>query len=410
MGFAAVQPFLPYYVRSLGVHTEAGVLLWSGWLSSGAGIAMAIVAPVWGVLADRHGRKMMVMRSMFGGFLVLALMGLAQNVYQLLALRILQGILTGTVTASVALIASVVPMRRTGIAMGLMQNALFIGGAAGPLIGGVVAEKMGFRLPFEFAAVLVLMGGLLTLFWVHEEFDPDEMENSDDGAMTIRGVLGITGFTTMVGLLFMMQFSGSFVGPILPLYIERISGLHDPSKLAGEVFALGGLTAAISAPLMGLLGDRVGYTAILASCTFGDGLLLIPQGLVRTIHQLIGFRMAFSFCDVGAMPAANAFIRRLVPRHACGKAFGLVQSVTCLGWGLGPAVGSALAARFGMRVPFFIVGGAFLLISVGVMIVLPRMLQQIAANEVAQTGADAACDLLVEEALDAEFEAETRGV
>jgi MFS transporter, DHA1 family, multidrug resistance protein len=100
MGFAIVIPFLPFYVRELGVTDEKAVLLWSGWgLSTSVGLTMALVSPLWGLLADRHGRKMMVMRSMFGGVLVLGLMGLVQNVYQLLALRILQGVLTGTVTA-----------------------------------------------------------------------------------------------------------------------------------------------------------------------------------------------------------------------------------------------------------------------------------------------------------------------
>lgn len=382
MGFSAVQPFLPYYVRELGVTDDKAVLIWAGWLSSGAGLTMALLAPLWGTLADRYGRKLMVMRSMFAGMVVLALMGLVQNVHQLLALRIVQGALTGTVTASVALVASVVPLRRTGFAMGLMQNALFIGNAVGPLIGGIAARHFGYRLPFEYSALLLLIGGLLTVFAVHEDFDAEEMTESEGQPVTIRQVFGLTGFATMTGLLFMVQFSGSFVAPILPLYIEQITGLYGhASEVAGYVFGLAGLSAAVSAPLMGFLGDRLGHATILASCTFLDGLLLIPQGLVRTVGQLIGWRMAFSFCDVGTMPAANAFIRRLVPRHACGKAFGLVQSVTCLGWGTGPAVGSALAAQFGLRTPFYIVGGVFLLISVAVMAVMPRMLRAIEAGE-----------------------------
>ena len=226
MGFALVLPFLPFFVRELGVTNERSVLLWCGWLSSGAGVTMALVAPIWGTLADRHGRKLMVMRSMFGGMLVLGLMGLVQNVHQLLALRILQGILTGTVSASVALVAGIVPMRRAGFALGLMQTALFIGNAAGPWVGGGLAEHVGYRLPFGVAAGFLLIGSLLTLLGVHEDFDRSEMQTDENGATTIWQVLSITGFSTMVALLFVIQFSGSFVGPILPLYIERISGLH----------------------------------------------------------------------------------------------------------------------------------------------------------------------------------------
>ncbi|MEI6502543.1 MAG: MFS transporter, partial [Armatimonadota bacterium] len=343
---------------------------------------------MWGVLADRYGRKLMVMRSMLGGVLVLGLMAYVQNVYQLLGLRILQGILTGTVTASVALVASVVPIRRAGFAMGLMQQALFIGNAVGPLIGGVSADHFGYRIPFLFAAGFLVLGAALTWFGVHEDFDADEMDAEGDGVMTLRDVLTITGFSTLIGLLFMVHFSGAFIGPILPLYLERL-GSHS-NTTTGFVFALGAVSAAIAAPVIGLLGDRIGYATILRSCTFLNGVLLIPQGLARTVTQLAALRMAFSFSDVGTMPTANALIRRIVPRHACGKAFSLVQSVTCFGWGLGPICGSALAARYGMRVPFFIVGGVFLVISVIVAKVLPKMMAQIEAGEAQAAGCDMA--------------------
>lgn len=398
------MPFLPYFVRDLGVHDEKAILLWSGWLASGAGLAMAIVAPMWGVLADRHGRKLMVMRSMFGGVLVLGLMGLVHNVYQLLGLRILQGILTGTVTASVALVASVVPERRTGFAMGMMQQALFIGNAIGPLVGGFAADRWGYRVPFEIAAGFLLIGACATWFGVRESFDRKELEDVPGGGMTIREVLSITGFSTMIGLLFMVHFSGSFVGPILPLYIREL-GAQD-NATTGLIFALAAVSAAVAAPVIGLLGDRVGYAAILRSCTFANGLLLIPQGMARTVSQLAVMRMAFSFSDVGTMPTANALIRKLVPRHACGKAFGLVQSVTCFGWGLGPAVGSSLAAHYGMRIPFFIVGGVFLVISVIVSIVMPRLLRKIEQERQAAATEAGECEIAAKAALTQEYQLE----
>lgn len=397
------MPFLPYFVRDLGVHSDKGVILWSGWLSSGAGLTMAIVAPMWGVLADRHGRKLMVLRSMFGGVLVLGLMGLVHNVYQLLGLRILQGILTGTVSASVALVASVVPERRTGFAMGMMQQALFIGNAIGPLVGGFAADRWGYRVPFEIAAGFLVIGACATWFGVKESFDREDMETSaGSGAMTIREVLSITGFSTMIGLLFMVHFSGSFVGPILPLYIRQL-GAHD-NATTGLIFALAAVSAAVAAPVIGLLGDRVGYAAILRSCTFANGVLLIPQGLARTVSQLAVMRMAFSFSDVGTMPTANALIRKLVPRHACGKAFGLVQSVTCFGWGLGPAVGSGLAAHYGMRIPFFIVGAVFLVISVIVSVVMPRLLQKIEEERQATAAEAEECDVPALVELEGEYQ------
>jgi DHA1 family multidrug resistance protein-like MFS transporter len=373
VGFAMVVPFLPYYVRELGVSSDRGVLIWTGWLSAAAGIVMAAVSPLWGILADRHGRKLMVMRSMFGGVIVIGLMAYVQNVHQLLGLRIMQGILTGTVAASVALISAVVPTRRAGFALGLMHTAVYVGSSLGPGIGGRLSEALGYRIPFLVAAGFLLIGGLLTLFGVQEEFDREEMEAQ--GAVSVGQVVRVTGFTTMAVLLFMVMFSGSFMAPILPLFIEKLSGVAvgAASRITGDILALAGVAAAVSATILGRLGDRLGYTRVLTICTLLTGLTLIPHAFVHNPTQLLYWRLATSFAGAGTIPAINALIRNLVPRHACGKAFGLMQSISCLGWGVGPAVGSVAAAAMGLARPFIIVGVLFVAISVLVVRLAPRM-------------------------------------
>lgn len=377
IGFAFVVPFLPFYIRELGITDERSVLLWAGWgLSTSAGLTMALFAPIWGTLADRYGRKLMVLRSMIGGSLVLALMGLVSNIYQLLALRILQGVLTGTVSASVALVSSVVPTRHSGYALGLMQTALYVGNALGPYMGGIAAHTMGYRVPFYIASGFLLCGSLLTLLGVKEEFEPPDEETKHGEAGTLQQVLALTGFTALIGLLFMVQFSGSFVNPILPLYIERLSGLPrgEAAEITGRIFGLAGVAAAVAAATLGRLGDRLGHMRVLMVCTLMAGLTLIPIAFVHSINGLLFWRLAASFTGAAIIPSANALIRRMIPRHACGKAFGLVQSVSCLGWGLGPAVGSTLAAKFGLQAPFIVVGIVFVLAS-GVALHLARRLQ-----------------------------------
>lgn len=377
MGFALVVPFLPYYVRELGVSSERGVLIWTGWLSAAAGIVMAAVSPLWGILADRHGRKLMVLRSMFGGVLVIGLMAYVTNIYQLLGLRVLQGILTGTVAASVALISSVVPTRRAGFALGLMHTAVYIGNSLGPGIGGRMSEAFGYRLPFLVAAGFLLVAGVLTAFGVHEEFDRREMEADGEGAMTMRQIVRLTGFSTMALLLFLVMFSASFMAPILPLFIEKLAGVAAgaASKITGDILMLAGLAAAVSAAILGRLGDRLGYTRVLTICTLITGLTLIPHAFVQNPTQLLYWRLATSFAGAGTIPAINALIRNLVPRHACGKAFGLMQSISCLGWGIGPAVGSLLATQIGLARPFIVVGVMFVAIAGVVMYVTPRMVR-----------------------------------
>ncbi|MEN6549392.1 MAG: MFS transporter [Armatimonadia bacterium] len=382
IGFAMCIPFLPPFVRELGIHDAKAVLVWSGWLSTAAGVVMAITAPMWGTLADRHGRKLMVMRSMFGSVLVLAGMAYVHNVNQLLVLRMMQGLLSGTVAASVALISSVVPTRRAGFALGLMHTATYIGNSFGPGIGGQLAFSYGLRLPFLYAAGALLVGGLLTSFFVREDFDPGEMEADGAEAVTLWQMLRLNGFITMAGLLFAVMFAGSFVGPILPLYIEQLSGgaAGAATKLTGYILMLGGVAAAISATILGRLGDRLGYGRVLFICTLLTGLTLIPHAYVHNTSQLLFWRLLTSFAGAGTIPATNALIRHIVPRHACGKAFGLTQTLSCLGWGFGPLVGGTLAAEFGMAMPFLVVGIGFVAIAAGVAFTMPGVMRHVAAS------------------------------
>jgi MFS transporter, DHA1 family, multidrug resistance protein len=390
MGFAMCVPFLPPFVRALGVHGEKSVLIWSGWLSTAAGLVMFFVAPVWGILADRHGRKLMVMRSMFGGMIVLGLMAYVQNVHQLLFLRMMQGLLTGTVAASVALVSSVVPTKRAGFALGLMQTAMYVGNALGPALGGQLAFAYGFRVPFMGAAGMLCVAGVLTAVGVREEFDPRTEEETTGGAGTIWQVLGLSGFATLAGVLFLVMFAGSFVGPIMPLYIEKLAGGAPgaATKLTGYILSIGGVAAAISATVLGRLGDRLGYGRVLTICTLLSGLTLIPYAYCHSPSQLLFWRIMTCLTEAGTIPAVNALIRHIVPRHACGKAFGLTQSISCLGWAFGPLVGSSLAAQYGMPMPFLVVGCAFVGISVVVMRLMPGLMRQMNAAP-----ADDECDI-----------------
>src|SRR5947209_2280521 len=168
VGFSFVTPFLPLFIEKLGVHGVTHVTLWAGLLAAGTALCMAISAPIWGVLADRHGRKIMVVRASFSAALLIGIMGLSQNVYQLLALRMLQGTFTGTVTASQALVASQTPKDRMGFSLGVMQTSVFLGNSIGPLMGGFVADQFGFRQSFFFAGFILFVSGLLITILVQE--------------------------------------------------------------------------------------------------------------------------------------------------------------------------------------------------------------------------------------------------
>src|SRR5256886_14643312 len=117
---------------------------------------MAIASPIWGILGDRFGRKPMLIRSMLGGGITVGLIFLAQSPIQLVILRLAQGATSGTVAAATALVAAETPRPRVGWALGVVTSAIALGGAIGPVVGGLAGDLFGLRL--------VLLRGRVALF------------------------------------------------------------------------------------------------------------------------------------------------------------------------------------------------------------------------------------------------------
>ncbi|MFW6116330.1 MAG: MFS transporter, partial [bacterium] len=173
VGFMVIMPFLPLYLRELGVEGERQTRIWSGVVASAPSVAMVISAPIWGVLGDRHGRKVMVERAMIAGAVTMTLMGFVQNPRQLTFLRVLQGAFGGTVTASTALVACSVPDDRRGYALGTLQTGAYLGLSAGPLLGGLVGDLLGFRVAFLITGGLLFTAGMGVFVFVEEPLQRD---------------------------------------------------------------------------------------------------------------------------------------------------------------------------------------------------------------------------------------------
>lgn len=371
MGFSFVMPFIPFFVRELGV-TEKMLPIWAGLIGTGAGIAMSIMGPIWGYVADRYGRKLMVMRAMLGGSVILALMGFAQNVYQLLVLRMLQGSITGTVPASIALVSSVVPKRQLGFSLGLMQMAVFTGGSIGPFVGGLVADSFGYRIPFGVTGALLLTGGILVLFGARERFERPAQEEGRSSS-SLRAIFEAPGVLVLLAVYFMMNFSMSFVAPIFPLFVEEVVGqTAGAATETGILIAATGVAAAVSSVSIGRISDRLGHRRVLIGCTTIAALLCFPHYPAQSLSQLLVLRILFGLGAGGMVPAMNALIANTIPRANIGQAYGFTTTASALGFATGPAVGGWIASMVGYRVPFLIVGGLVILVTFAQRRWLPR--------------------------------------
>jgi len=358
VGFSFVFPFLPLYIQTLGVHGRA-VPIWSGVISFSLSISMALVAPVWGALADRYGRKPMVVRAMTAGVCTTALLIVAPNIWFVLALRILQGIFTGSVSASQALVASVTPRDKMGFSMGMMQSAVFMGAAAGPLVGGFLDDHLGFHGTFAVGAGMLLAATLLVVFFVDEHFErPATAGNTGVHPLAnLRGIATVAGLPAMALVLFMSEFGNIVPSPVLALLAPRLRGvplLHGQPQTAtavGTILAVAGVCAALSSSLVQRLQDRFGYRRVLVVAMALAGVAYAPAFFVHAVWQLIVVRAAVGLCLGAAMPSATAIVGLITPEGRRASAFSMTASASSFGIALGPLVGGAIGA-YDLRLVF----------------------------------------------------------
>ena len=352
--YSMVVPFLPIFLLEIGVHRD--VSIWSGLMFSSTFLMSALISPYWGALADRYGRRPMLLRSGFSLFAAYVVTALVQTPMQLLVLRAIQGLLSGYIPAAITLIGTTTPAKRVGYSLSLVATASATGSIVGPLLGGVVAHGFGTRTSFVAAGVLVLGAALLALFFVRETgFQPTRRRSSV--LRDLSQAFQNPPFVALLGLTLLVNFSIMTIEPILPLYVVQLGGsLKNASLLSGIIFSLVGIASVIFAPRWGRAADRLGFGRVLGWGLVGGGLGNLMQ---LPFHSLVPFALvrfgygAF-FCAV--FPALNGLVVQTTPEDFRGRAFGLNQSAGQMGTMLGPLLGGLLSGLFGVHSIFWVTG------------------------------------------------------
>lgn len=352
-GLSQLTPILPLYIEQLGVHSLPEIEQWSGLTYGVTFICMAIFSPLWGRAADKYGRKPMLLRASMGMSIVITSMGFVQNVYQLVALRLLQGTISGFYSASITLVATQTPSDRSGWALGTLSTGAVAGMLLGPLLGGYLAEVLGIRSIFYAIGILLLIAFSASSLFVKEEFIPSEKKALSFGQIWKElpqpQILVAMFVTTMV-----MQLGLMSIQPIITVYISQLSG--DSSHLAlvsGMVFAASGLASIIAAPRLGRLSDRIGPKKVMVFALTAAAVLFIPQALVQNPWQLMGLRFLLGIATAGLLPSINSLVKQLTPDEYAGRVFGYNQSAQFIGSFGGAVLGGGVAAWFGIHYVFF---------------------------------------------------------
>jgi DHA1 family multidrug resistance protein-like MFS transporter len=358
MGFSFVVPFMPLFIQELGNFNNSEAALWSGIAIGISGISLFFSGPFWGIISDRWGRKPMVLRAMFGSAIVLILSGLSPNVYFFVVLRFIQGLLSGTVPAASALVAASTPRNKRAFAMGLLMVAVFSGTTIGPSFGGLVADILGFRATFFISSALLFTGGLLVLLLVKENFErPPQIASFG----SIWHLVGARDILPLLATICVTAMAAQVVQPIISLYMKKLNPEGAVATSAGLAFALMGLIAAASSIVVGRLSGRISLRKLLIVSCLGTALLYLPPVWARNAAQLIILVGLTGLLQGGIVTSTASLIGLSLPVSQQGIAYGLAQSATSLGNGLGPMLGGSLVSLIGLRYVFIVSAGFFFL-------------------------------------------------
>jgi MFS transporter, DHA1 family, multidrug resistance protein len=378
IGFSLRVPFLPFFIEELGTESFEQQALWAGFITGGGAALMAITAPIWGALADRYGRKMMVLRAMFVASVTISLMALATSPWHLLGLRFVEGAMTGTVAAATTLIATVVPRERMGYAMGMMQMAVFSGSSIGPFIGGILADQIGFRASFVAAGGMLFIGGWVVLFFVTENFQRPEPKTKEQEASQVSTwtiMLGASMIAMMLVLL-VARTGQSAAQPLVPLFMSQLGAGDSASSFSGTALGLMGVTSAVSSVVLGRLADRLGPRSILIFSVCLAGVLYFPQAGAQSPGQFILAMGLFGIALGGVMPTASAIVASLAPMERRGIIYGFTNTAMSIGAFIGPIGGTMMAAFIDMRFAFAFLGVSMLLTAGWLWYALPKSLDR----------------------------------
>ncbi|MDL2402265.1 MFS transporter [Rhizobium mayense] len=354
-------PFLPLYVEELGVVDKAETVQWSGIAYGATFFAAAFVAPLWGRLGDIYGRKLMLVRASLGMTVAISLMGMAGNVWELVALRMFTGLAGGYASGSMVLVATQTPKHRSAWALGMLSSGVMAGNLVGPLIGGALPPIIGIRGTFLLAGGVIFLTFLATTFFIREEKSPARKKaaKASGGWASIPDKRPVVAMLT-IGLLLML--ANMSIEPIITVYVAQFVDDAHVTMVSGVVMAVAALGSILSASWLGKLADRIGHWTVIMAALAVAALLLIPQAFVTAAWQLIALRFLMGIALGGLLPCITAVIRHNVPDAAAGGILGLATSSQFAGQVVGPVMGGFVGGHIGMRAVFL---GTCVLLAIG---------------------------------------------
>ena len=347
-----VVPFMPIFVEQLGIEGDQ-VAFYAGLAISVSAVSAALVSPIWGILADKYGRKPMMIRAGLAMTITMGGLAFVPNIYWLLFLRLLNGVFTGFVPNATALIASQVPKDKSGAALGTLSTGVVAGTLTGPFVGGFIAEIFGIRNVFLLVGTFLFLAAILTIFFIKEDFQPVAKEK----AIPTKEVFSSFKYPRLLVNLFLtsfvIQFSAQSIGPILALYVRDLGQTENLLFVSGLIVSSMGFSSMMSAGVMGKLGDKLGNHRLLVAAQIYSVIIYLLCAHATSPLQLGLYRFLFGLGTGALIPGVNALLSKMTPKSGISRIFAFNQVFFYLGGVIGPIAGSAVAGYLGYHAVFY---------------------------------------------------------
>ncbi len=367
VGFGIVLPLLPFYADRFGASgTQIGVLVFS------YSAAQLLLAPIWGRLSDRYGRRPILIIGLLGSAVSYVVFAYAGSILALLLSRIMAGVGGANIPVAQAYIADITPPEKRAGGMGLIGAAFGLGFIFGPAIGGLLAP-IAPEAPGLAAAGLCAVNAILAVFFLPESLSRGErdrralLRSAREGGPSRWEEIGLVlrnpVFFQILVLSFLFTAAFASMHPVFPLFADGRLGIGE--RGVGWLFAfMGTISAIMQGGVVRVLAPRIGERGLVRLCAlpFAAGLLLI--GLSESLPMLLGALFLLAVGFGGTLPSLVSLLSRASPDELQGGSLGIGQSVSASARIAGPLMGGIMWDLAGPTSPF--IAGS-LLAAIGVL-------------------------------------------
>jgi len=357
-----VLPFISLYIGTLGDFSHDYIQRWSGLVFGVTFLSAFIVSPIWGRIGDKYGFKPILLITGYGIATSVFFMGIIHSVFGLFILRMIMGFVTGFIPTSIALISKQTPKSEAGKTLGTLQMGNVAGSLFGPILGGMLADNVGFQYTFVITSISVMIATTVVFFGIKEIKQQSEVKKKIPRTQkdVIKQILSRKMLVMVMVIALLIQVGIFSIQPLLALYVSDLTHATSIALLSGLAFSATGFGNLLLTRQWGKLGDIIGYEKVLLILLILASILIIPQALVTELWQLVGLRFLYGMVVGGMIPCVTAYIRIEAPLEMQGEILGYNQSFRFLGNVIGPALGGFVAGHAGISSVFYVTGSLFL--------------------------------------------------